>query len=200
MISAVVFDLGGVVCRFDPERRLQALSTATGLTPEQVDQALWRSGLDTQMEAGELSPDEARHAMSVALENRLDPVTLRVAWSTAFVPDHAVCRLIERVQTDRFLFTNNGPIVTECLAHELQNISRLFSRTVCSWELHACKPDPLAFARLAHELDRLPSEMVLVDDDGTNCEAADSVGMQAIHFSDRPSLARTLDRLGLMAV
>ena len=82
------------------------------------------------------------------------PVTLRMAWSTAFVPDHAVCRLIERVRTDRFLFTNNGPIVTECLAHELQNISRLFSRTVCSWELHARKPDPLAFTGLAHELDR----------------------------------------------
>lgn len=200
MTSAVVFDLGGVVCRFDPNRRLQALSAATGLTMERVDRALWKSGLDAKMEAGELSPDEAHRAVSVALENRLVSVALRGAWSTAFVPDQAVCRLVEQVRPARYLFTNNGPIVTECLSHELQDISRLFRRTVCSWELRARKPDPLAFDGLAHELGWSPSEMAFVDDVVANCEAAESVGMQAIHFSDRPSLARSLDHLGLIVV
>lgn len=200
MISAVVFDLGGVVCRFDPERRLQALSTATGLTPERIDEAIWESGLDEQLEAGRLSPDEARQAVLDALESRLDPVMLRVAWSMAFVPNLPVCRLLERVRTDRFLFTNNGPIVTECLADELQTVSRLFSRTLCSWEIRVRKPDVRAFTRLAHELERLPNEMVLVDDAEANCVAADSMGMQTICFSDEGSLERRLDGLGLLGL
>lgn len=30
-IATVLFDLSGVVCRFDPERRLRALASAYGL-------------------------------------------------------------------------------------------------------------------------------------------------------------------------
>jgi hypothetical protein len=37
-ISTVVFDLGGVVCRYQPELRLQELARISGRTPEDVHQ------------------------------------------------------------------------------------------------------------------------------------------------------------------
>ena len=41
MIRTVVFDLGGVVCRFEPQRRLDRLSAATGIAGPAIESALW---------------------------------------------------------------------------------------------------------------------------------------------------------------
>lgn len=198
MNQAVVFDLGGVVCEFHPERRLRALSAATGLPAEQVHDAIWGSGLDERAELGDFTPSEASEAILDALGRCLDLVTLRVAWSQAFVPDESVCTLVRDVRTQRYAFTNNGPIVTDCLAHELESVGRLVDRVICSWEIRVRKPDPDAFHRLANELQRSPTEITFIDDAVMNCEAAASVGMQAIHFHDAPELERLLDQMHLL--
>ncbi len=46
----IVWDLGGVGARFEPAVRLQAIGDAARLAPQQVDGAIWGSGLDTAAE------------------------------------------------------------------------------------------------------------------------------------------------------
>src|SRR5262249_19818142 len=143
-MSACVFDLGDVVCRFVPDARLRALVACSGLDLRQVDAAIWRSGLDARAEAGELTPEETTNAVLEALDHRLDAEQLRAAWARAFVPNDQVTALVRRVTVPTVLFTNNGPLVSACLANEMASTVQLFSRTVCSWELRATKPDPKA--------------------------------------------------------
>ena len=50
MTQVVVFDLGGVVCRFEPDRRMRALVEATGLASEVIQDRVWGSGLDERAE------------------------------------------------------------------------------------------------------------------------------------------------------
>ena len=45
-ISVLVMDLGGVTCRFDPDRRLAAISVLSGLAPGTIDQQVFGSGFD----------------------------------------------------------------------------------------------------------------------------------------------------------
>ncbi|MGH9016900.1 MAG: HAD family hydrolase [Acidimicrobiales bacterium] len=195
---AVVFDLGGVICAFHPDRRLRALSDASGLPAGLVHDAIWGSGLDARAEQGGLTPDETFEAVSKALDGRLARAALRAAWSHAFVPDESVCRLVQSVRAPRYVFTDNGPIVTDCLSHELESVALLVERVVCSWEVQACKPDPVAFERLARQLQRSPSEITFIDDTEANCQAAASTGMRALHFRDASELRRRLVQMDLV--
>lgn len=199
MSEAVVFDFGGVICEFHPERRLRALSLATGIPATEVQDAIWGSGLDERAELGEFTPSEASEAILDALGRRLDKTTLRAAWSQAFVPDESVCALVRDVRTRRYIFTNNGPIVTDCLAHELEATSQLVDQVICSWEIRATKPDPVAFHRVASELQCSLAEITFIDDAVMNCRSAASVGMRTIHFQGAPELRRLLNQMHLLA-
>jgi putative hydrolase of the HAD superfamily len=195
MIRAVVFDVGNVVCRFTPERRLQGLAQHTGLEPDRIHEAIWTSGLDTRAEAGQLSPADLERALRVARDNRNDTVTLRATWSNAFIPDHAVCELVGRLDRPAFAFTNNGPMFTDCLAHELIDVAGLFQRVICSWQLRARKPDPAAFERLCADLQQPPEELLFIDDDSNNTASARSVGLAAITFTNAEQLTVELHQL-----
>jgi FMN phosphatase YigB (HAD superfamily) len=199
MIQAVIFDLGNVVCTFDHERRLQELARRTGLAPERIHEAIWTSGLDARGESGQLSLADVQQALVDALDNRIDPVTLRAAWSTAFIPDNAVCEIVRRLHHPSFAFTNNGPMLTDCLGHELIEIEQLFQRVICSWQVRARKPDPAAFERLCAEVRQPPEELLFIDDDRNNTASARSVGLATITFTSADHLTADLDQLQALA-
>ena len=70
-ISVLLFDAGGVVFRFQPERRLHALMTATGLEPEVIHERLWESGFSADCDRG-MHPDAADMCDAIrALESGL---------------------------------------------------------------------------------------------------------------------------------
>lgn len=189
MSEVIVFDLGGVLCDFHPERRLAALAATTGLDALEIDRAIWISGLDERAERGELSRDEAIEAVLEALEYRVDDATLLHAWALAFEPNLAVLNLVSHVPARRFVFTNNGPILGDCLSPQITGV---VDRVICSYELRARKPEPVAFRRLAVELGVLPSEIILVDDDEHNCDSARLIGMRAVQFLGAANLQSSL--------
>jgi putative hydrolase of the HAD superfamily len=197
MIHAVVFDIGNVVCSFEPDRRLNALAQCTGLEPARIHEAIWTSGLDDRAEAGGLSAVDVTRALLDALDNRIDAVMLRAAWSRAFIPDPNVSQVVGSLDCPTFAFTNNGPIFTECLAHELSEVERLFDRVICSWQLRARKPDAAAFERLCTEIHRDPAELLFIDDSVNNIESARSVGLTAVAFTSAERLAKDLDQLSV---
>ena len=56
--DVLVMDLGGVTCRWLPDRRLTALSELCGLPAETIDQLVFVSGFDDAGERGRFSRDE----------------------------------------------------------------------------------------------------------------------------------------------
>src|SRR3989454_5233846 len=57
MISAIVFDMDGVLCRYRIERRLALLASWSGREPDAILAAIWRSGFEDEAERGALSAD-----------------------------------------------------------------------------------------------------------------------------------------------
>jgi glucose-1-phosphatase len=198
VIRAQVFDIGNVVCAFEPARRLHELAHVTGLAPRLIHEAIWESGLDGRADAGELTPGELERALLGALDDRIDAVTLRSAWSSAFAPDPAVVAVVRRLERPSFAFTNNGPMLTACLAHELAGVDALFERVVYSWQIKRQKPDPVAFERLCAELQRPPEELLFVDDSPENVAGARSAGLAAVVFTSEHALVADLERHGVL--
>lgn len=187
MVSAIVFDLDGVLCDFEPGHRAAYLSERTGLSPERIRE-VFRSRFEQEAEAGACDTGAAylagfNAALGTALTReewiegrrramRLRPATLALAERLARVVPVG-------------LLTNNGALLAESMAELCPTVRELMGdRCWVSCQLGARKPDPVVFARLAGRL-AVPAERILfVDDSPDNCDGARRAGLQALHFRE----------------
>jgi hypothetical protein len=58
VITIVIFDMDGVLCRYRIERRLARLASWSGRSPDAIHAAVWRSGFEDEAERGVLSADD----------------------------------------------------------------------------------------------------------------------------------------------
>lgn len=198
-VEVVVLDLGGVACGFVPEQRLHALAQLTGLRTAAIQAAVFGSGLDERAERGELTPDEAAGAVVEALGGAIDRRELRQAWASAFVPDTELLGVVRGVRRPTALFTNNGPLIEDCLAHELSSVTTAFDRLVVSWRLGATKPSPEAFRRATAALGAEPGAILFVDDSPACVQAAREAGWSAHRYRGTGSLAALFEEHHLLS-
>jgi len=195
VFDTIAVDLGGVAARFTPARRLEALVAATGLPANEITERIFRSGLETRLERGELGArDDAMAMLADTLERRLDASALVEAWSQAFEPVGEVLTILAAQRERVVLFTNNGPIVELCLDGPLRSIQAVCDDVVCSWRLHAVKPEPVAFARFAETVGAPVDSLLLVDDSATNVAAARKAGWAGGQVNNAADLVTVLDK------
>lgn len=200
--TVLVMDLGGVTCRWLPDRRLVALAQLTGLPPGTIDATVFESGFDDAGERGQFPGHEFTVQLRTLLGLPDDPATdgaLRAAWAQAFEPDPRVLRLLERATGPTALFTNNGPLLEAALGHELDTVGAVFDRLLFSWHLGTTKPDPVAFERATEVLGVEPAAVFFVDDAAANVAAAQEHGWRAHHFRTDLELRAALTDAGLLA-
>lgn len=65
---------------------------------------------------------------------------------------------------------------------------KLFDDMLLSFEVGMTKPDPRIYVLACERLGVAPNEALFVDDIETYCEAARSIGMQAVRYEDFPQL------------
>ena len=196
----LVMDLGGVLCRWLPDRRLHALAALSGLPAATVEELVFTSGFDDAADRGrfDLATFTAELRSLLVLGPDVDDDAVRRAWATAFEPDPRVLDLVARAACPTAVFTNNGPLLEAALRRELAVVGDVFDRVVCSWHLGTTKPDPAAYAGAVEALGVHPSVVLFVDDSDENVQAARSAGWQAHHYTDPLNLTATLRGAGLL--
>ncbi len=197
MIRAVVFDVDGVVRRWDPalitdaERArglpvgsLSATAFAEPWLTLAVTGALshadWRAGVTTRL-AG---------AASCALPQAAAAVAQWSASPGATDPD--VLELLRRQRAVRTVVLLSN--ATDRLELDLGDLGLLqeVDAVFNSCRLGAAKPDPAVFAAVAANVGLPAEQCAFVDDTLTHVRAATSAGLLAHHFTDRQSLATFL--------
>ena len=196
-IEVIVVDLGGVAARFRPERRLHALSSATGIEEHVIHERLFGSGFDRRCERGELTADEAMAGVLAASDGTASTDLLLEAWSLAFEPNDAIVERVRAASARRVLFTNNGPLLDACLAGPLRTLADAFDDVICSWHVRATKPDPLAFERAASRLAVPAGQLLLLDDSLANVHAARELGWNAAVVEDSGDVDHALAQFEL---
>lgn len=71
----------------------------------------------------------------------------------------------------------------------------VFDEVVLSFQVGATKPDGSVFITTADKLRVMPEACVFVDDTRANVDAAQSLGMQAIHYEDFRSFQFEIERI-----
>jgi glucose-1-phosphatase len=200
LITVVVFDMDGVLCRYRIERRLALLASWSGRSPDAIHAAIWRSGFENEAERGLLSADDYLQGFGARLGYPLTAAQWVEARRAAIEPDPAVLALARQLRTERMvgMFTNNPWLLKRHIAEVFPAVPDLFgSRAIFSAELGRSKPDPEAFRRLAARLGCAPGEMLYFDDDATYVTAAREVGLSADHVGGAPDVRASLALHGL---
>ncbi len=199
-ITAVVFDLGGVVMPTALDGLL-AYERELGL-PEQALVGFLRGDPEfDRWQVGHSTPAEffpyvretirARHGVELEVE--------RLAAATEIGSDMSaeMDRLLRELH-GRYalaLCTNN---VRESVRWRREIPAELFDVIVDSSHVGLAKPDPRIYEYVLRALDRPGEEVVFVDDWEENLVPARALGMQTVHFRDPPSCRRELTALGLL--
>lgn len=92
---------------------------------------------------------------------------------------------------------SNYPVWHRMIEERL-GLRRFVDGAFFSCDMQCRKPDAAAYQYVAHALQRDPDAFVLVDDRPENCEGAERVGMQAIHFVGAEPLRAELASRGIL--
>ncbi|MHB1488538.1 MAG: HAD family hydrolase [Acidimicrobiales bacterium] len=199
-VSAVVFDMDGVCCRYNLDRRLQILSGWSGREPEDIYQSIWASGFEAAAEVGLVSAEE----YLAGFGQRMGYPITRAQWAEArrlaLSPNEAVLASAGSLSS-RYrvaMLTNNGFLLKELLSEVCPDVVAVFGdKAVFSAELGAKKPDPEAFRRLSVRLGVEPAEIAYIDDDRAYVDGARAAGLSAAWLADPAHIGEVLADLGI---
>jgi len=74
-ILAILFDLNGVLYRYDRDARIACLAKITGRSPDAVKAAIWDSGFEDSGDAGAMDARSICVALAIALAVSLMSLT-----------------------------------------------------------------------------------------------------------------------------
>jgi 2-haloacid dehalogenase len=200
-ITAVVFDLGGVLIDWDPRYLYRKLMPAEEVEPflEEIGFREWNHAQD----AGG-SWDEAVETLAARHPSRRDliaafPDRFPETFGGPIEESVALLDELHQAGTTRLLALTNWSSGTFPHALATFGFLDLFEGIVVSGVEMVAKPDPVLFRILLDRFALVPQETVFVDDAPANVAAAKALGMVALLFTDPARLRADLSRLGLVA-
>lgn len=196
-ISTVVFDLGGVVCRWQPELRLRELARIFGCSPDDVHRILYGSGFVAETERGGWSADDLVSEVGVRLGRAVERAELEPAWLASFTVDESVLELVNDIAPNRRtgILTNNDLLLREALLRARPDLGVRFGDIVFSAEIQAVKPAAEAYHRALEIMTAQPSEVLFIDDSATNVAGAREAGLSAVRYVNARQLGAELAKL-----
>ncbi|MCC5971977.1 MAG: HAD family phosphatase [Pararhodobacter sp.] len=198
-MKAVVFDIGNVLVRWEPQR---AFAPALG-SLEATDAFLARIDFmarNLRADAGERFADIAaelddpddRALLGTYVERFGTTLTESIEGSWA---------LMERLRARGFEIHAITNWSAETWPYGMAAHSRLgqaFGVTVISGHERILKPDPRIFALLCERTGLAATDCLFIDDSPKNVAGARAFGMQAEHFTSPPALEAALTARGLL--
>lgn len=212
--DAVVFDVGNVLVRLQPDAMTEAF-VALGAAPDAV-RKLWtvtgrsceQSSLMDALDLGTIGVPEFCEAMraELAIPAALD-ADIEDAWATLLGPDDPGARLVMETLRARgkrvAILSNNNDMHLARLAARHGGTSVPWESLVDAGSFYSNrigmrKPSPEAFAHVLAATGFDPRSTLFVDDLATNCRAAEGAGMRAVHKDAARPLLNCMHDAGVL--
>lgn len=201
MISNIVFDMGGVLIRWNPEDMLRQFD----LTPEEMallNRELFKSVEWIQQDRGILSEDALLKAVCPRLPETLwEPVkALVLGWHQRFLsPMPNMAELVRELKENGYhiYLLSNASTALRSYFPRIPG-SECFEGLLVSAEEKLLKPSHEIYERLYEKFGLNPAECWFIDDSPANVEGAICTGMQgSVFYGDVARLRRELNRAGI---
>ncbi len=201
MISSIVFDMGGVLIRWNPEDMLRQYELSRQ-DMEILNRELFKSVEWIQQDRGILSEEELVRAVCARIPERLhQPVkTLVYGWHRRHLspmPEMAgLVRELKQAGYHIYLLSNASLALREYFPRIPG--SECFDKLMVSAEEKLLKPSHEIFERLYEKFGLNPGQCWFIDDSPQNVEGAIQTGMGgSVFYGDVKRLRRELIRAGI---
>jgi 2-haloacid dehalogenase len=198
-LDAVLFDLGGVVLEWEPERAFEHVMDASDVPAfmDRVGFAAWNRAQDAgrswaEAEASLITRFPADADAILAYRRHFESTLTGMVPGTAAVLEELAAADVP------IAALTNWSAETFPLAKDRFEILDRFATIVVSGEEQLAKPDPAIFTLACERAGFAPSRTVFVDDSSGNVEAAETIGLTGLVFTDADRLRADLVRLGLL--
>lgn len=197
--TTVVFDLGGVVLRWEPERAYQQVMPAEQVRKfmDEIRFNEWNhrhdAGQDWDDGEAELISRMPHKQEEIEAYRRYFDKTI-----SGMVPGTgALLAELQQAGVRILALTNWSADLFRPTKRRFGLLHR-FEGIVVSGEEGIAKPDPRLFKIVFERYGVEPGSAVFVDDNEKNCVTAESLGMEVIRFADADSARAKLVELGLL--
>jgi epoxide hydrolase-like predicted phosphatase len=194
-LRAVVSDFGGVLTT-PLLGAFAAFQDDVGISPESLGKAM-REGLAKgeelplfRLERGEISEDEFLDRLSDGLEailgHRPHLHHFRHVFFEALDPNEAMIELMRELKGGglKMAMLTNNVREWEPLWRSMLPVDEIFEEIVDSAFVGCRKPEPRIYELTLERIGMPAGACLFVDDLEVNCEAAEALGMRAVHFRD----------------
>jgi epoxide hydrolase-like predicted phosphatase len=195
-IRAVFVDFGGVLVRTEDQGPRARQAERLGMRPRDLEKLVFESESSRQASIGEI-PEEA-HWQAVAGRLGVSRLEADGIITEFFAGDRADTTLLDFLRSLRperkvGLISNAWSGLRAFII--LNKFEDVFDVMIISAEVGLMKPDPRIYRLALEKLGVQPSESVFLDDVLVNVEAARSVGMSAIQFTQPEKTLEELKQL-----
>lgn len=203
MIKNIIFDMGGVLIRFDPLYFIERLGVA-GEDVQLLYREVFRSVEWVQLDRGTLSDNEAVDRIMQRIPPHLREATQKLVamWDRPILPIDGMADFIRELKTAGYgiyLLSNASyrqhdywPRVP---GHDL------FDGTLISADVHLLKPEAEIYHLMLEKFSLKGEECIFVDDNASNIEAAINCGIHAEVFHGNTAQLRHIlvEKYGILS-
>jgi len=186
MIRAVFFDFGSVLIRDGDNSKREAWEKRLGLSPGELAATIFESEAAARATVGEVTTAEMWQQIGERLQ--LDDEQRRQLRADFFRGDNLNAELVEfaRELQPRYKLAilSNAWSNARRIFSQVYGLDDIFETMIISAEVGLAKPDPRIYHLAVEHLDVYPEEAIFLDDRLENVEAAQAVGLRAVHFRD----------------
>lgn len=196
----IVFDLGGVVVRWEPEKIITTLFTESDLQQvvrtEIFEHADWleldRGTLDHELA---IARGAERTGLSIA---RVTDLMRSLRESLVAIP--ATVDLLHRLKRQGHTLFCLSNMHVASIAHLESTYAfwHVFAGIVISCRLHLIKPEPAIYQHLLEKHGLTATETIFIDDMPVNLDAAAQFGIRPIRFEHPEQCERQLRAMGCL--
>lgn len=196
----IVFDLGGVVVRWEPQALISDVFTDPDVRKVVYEKFVGHPDW-IALDRGTLTPEDAaaRAARRTGLSEHEIGHFLRQV-PPALVANPETVDLLYRLKAQGhslFCLSNMHHASIEHL-EKAYTFWQVFSGKVISCRLHLCKPEPAIYTYLLDTYALVPSQTIFVDDVEVNLTAARRFGVQTVRFQSPSQCHRRLKAFGCL--
>ena len=200
-IALILFDLNGVLYRYDRDRRIAYLASVAKQSSAAVKAAIWDSGFEDAGDAGALDAAAYLRGFGARIGFDLSEAEWVAAQKVAVMPIADTLVLLPRIDpaVQCAVLTNNNLLVLRHFSTLYPEVAALVGDRACvSAEFGIRKPYPDAYRRCLERLGTTPATVLFVDDSAANVAGAVEAGLLGYEYKGSEALAAELRRLGLL--
>jgi HAD superfamily hydrolase (TIGR01509 family) len=196
-LAAIAFDLGNVLVRVDHWRFCQRLAQAQGLSPEEVYEAIFASGLEPAFDTGLISPEEFYRQIMSHFRAALPYPRFCDLWNDIFDPMEGIEEVVEHLKARYALFmlSNTNPLHFPYIQAHFP-VVRHFRERLLSYEVGSRKPEAGIYQAMISRAGQSPGHILYLDDKLPFVEAARAHGLRSWQFTSPQELKRQLSQHG----